>query len=126
MKNQFHLLSYLKFNKVLKCAQELDNLVKERDPKERVNLIKEVKDCVIDAISEVAKNCLIGNIPLSKEDFSNLSKYQHILRLISRPSSIERRRKLIQRGSGFIDTLLPAALILITYIINKIIDGKNE
>ena len=109
MKTQFHLLSYLKFNKVSKCAQELDNLVKEKDPKERVNLIKEVKVCVIDAISEIAKNCLIGNIPLSNEDFSNLSKYQHILRLISRPSSIERRRKLIQRGSGFIDTLLPAA-----------------
>ena len=126
MKTQFHLLNYLKFNKVLKCAVELDKLVKEKDPKNRVNLIKEVKDCVIDAISEIAKNCLAGNIPLSKEDFNNLSKYQHILRLISKPSPIERRRKFIQRGAGFLDTLLPAALILITYIINEITDEKNE
>ena len=122
MKSQLHLLNYLKFNKVLKCTLELDKLVKEKNPQERIKLLKEVKDCVIDSISEIARNCLNGNIPLSKEDFNNLTKYQHILRLISKPTSVEKRRKIIQKGSGFIDVLIPAALILITTIINGLIE----
>ena len=126
MKTQFHLLKYLKFRNVLKCTIELDKLVKEKNTTERIKLLKEVKDCVIDAISEIAKNCLVGNIPLTKEDFDKLSKYQNILRLISKPSTVEKRRNIIiQRGGGFIDTLIPAALILITYIINNLIE-KNE
>ena len=122
MKSQPHLLNYLKFDKVLKCTVELDKLVKESNPKERIKLLKVVKDCVIDAISEIARNCLVGNIPLSKEDFNNLAEYQHILRLISKPTSIEKRRKLIQKGSGLIDVLIPAALILITTIIKGILE----
>ena len=122
MKSQLHLLNYLKFNKVLKCTLELDKLVKEKNPQERIKLLKEVKDCVIDSISEIARNCLIGNIPLSEEDFNNLKNYHHILRLISKPSSVEKRRKIIQKGSGFIDVLIPATLILLTTIINGIIE----
>ena len=124
MKTQFHLLNYLKFNRVLKCAPELDKLLKEKDIKKRIKLLNDVNDCVIDAISEIAKNCLLGNIPLSEEDFKNLSKYQYILRKISKPIPIERRRKLIQKGAGFIDILNPLTLMLITFIIKSLFDNE--
>ena len=127
MKKQLLLLNYLKFNNVLKCTLELDKLVKENDPNKRIQLLKQVKNCVIDAISEIAKNCLVGNIPLRKEDFNKLSKYQNILRKISKPSPVEKRRKIIvQRGRGIIDILIPTALTLITYIIKEIFSKENE
>ena len=122
MSSHIHLLRYLKFNKVLKCALELDQLVKETNPLKRANLLEQVKDCVIDAISEIAKNCLSGNIPLSEEDFKNLEKYQKILRIISKPCSAEKRRNLIIQKGGFIDSLVPAALLLITVLIKQLSD----
>ena len=120
MKTHIHLLKYLKFNKVLKCAIELDQLVNEKNPIERKKLLNKVKDCVIDAISEIAKNCLAGNIPLSEEDFNNLKKYQNILRLISKNTPVEKRRNLIVQKGGFIDYLIPAALCLITVLISEL------
>jgi len=101
---------------------ELDQLVKETNPLKRANLLEQVKDCVIDAISEIAKNCLSGNIPLSEEDFKNLEKYQKILRIISKPCSAEKRRNLIIQKGGFIDSLVPAALLLITVLIKQLSD----
>ena len=77
---QQHLLRYLKFNKVLNCVKELDELVKEKDLTKRAQLVKKLEDCVINAISEIAKNCLSGNIPLSKEDFDKLTKYHNIFK----------------------------------------------
>ena len=122
MKTHIHLLKYLKFNKVLKCAKELDELVNEKNPIERNKLITKVKDCVIDAISEIAKNCLAGNIPLSEDNFNNLKKYQNILRLISKNIPVEKRRTLIVQKGGFIDLLIPATLCLITVIIKELIN----
>ena len=122
MKTHIHLLKYLKFNKVLKCAKELDELVNEKNPIERNKLITKVKDCVIDAISEIAKNCLEGNIPLSEENFNNLKKYQSILRLISKNIPVKKRRNLIVQKGGFIDLLIPAALCLITVLIKELIN----
>ena len=122
MSSHIHLLRYLKFNKILKCALELDQLVKETDSIKRSKLLKQVQDCVIDAISEIAKNCLSGNIPLSEEDFNKLSKYQNLLRIISKPSPVEIRRNLIIQKGGFIDSLVPAALLLITILLKQISD----
>jgi len=106
----------------LKCALELNQLINETDPIKRSELLKQVQDCVIDAISEIAKNCLSGNIPLSEEDFIKLSKYQNLLRIISKPSPVEKRRKLIIQKGGFIDSLVPAALLLITVLLKQISD----
>lgn len=120
-KQRLHLLKYLKFDKVIKCTKELDELVKETNSKNRVKLLKRVEDCVINAISEIAKNCLSGNIPLSEEDFKNLSKYHNILRKISQKSSVKNRRKLIVQSGGFIDTLIPSALCLLSSVIKNLL-----
>ena len=123
MSARMHLLKYLKFNNVLKCAVELNQLVKATDPIERSKLLKEVKDCVIDAISEIAKNVLSGNIPLSEQDFTKLSKYQNLLRFIAKRSPVDKRRsQIIQNGTGIIDSLIPAALLLISILIQELID----
>ena len=118
---QQHLLRYLKFNKVLNCVKELDELVKEKDLTKRAQLVKKLEDCVINAISEIAKNCLSGNIPLSKEDFDKLTKYHNILRKISQKSPVKKRKKLVLQSGGFIDTLIPSALCFITSVIKTLL-----
>src|SRR6266700_1592541 len=121
MKNQLHTLNYIKFNKILKCASELEKISKTKDNKTRRNLIHQAKNCVIDAISEIALNCLKGNIPLNKCDFKKLSKYQTILRILSKPSLISKRKQLIQQRGGFLQLLIPPALSLAASIVGDLI-----
>ena len=118
------LLKYLKFNNILICSKELDSLFKEKDINKRKKLLQEAENCVIDAISELAKNCLAGNIPLSTTDFNNLSKYQNILRKISRKSPENKRRKLLIQNGGVLNVLIPQALMLISTIIGEIIKKR--
>ena len=118
------MLNYLKFDNVLKCAQELENLSKVKDITKRNNLIKKSEDCVIDAISEIALNCLNGNIPLHDCDFKSLSKYQAILRKISKLDSVKKRKYLISQKGGFLSLLIPPALSLITSVVGGYISKR--
>ena len=124
MKNSSHLLKYLKFQSVLNCSKELDRLSKAKNKKDLKKFIREAEECVINAISEIAKNCIYGNIPLNKCDFRKLSKYQGILRKISKKSSVSNRRKLINQKGGFLSLLIPPALSLIASVIGGLINKK--
>ena len=127
MKNHnTYILKYLKFDQVLKCAKELDELSNVKDKVQRKLLIKNAENCVIDAISEIAKNCLAGNIPLKSCDFKKLSKYQKLLRQISRKSSNTKRRKTIEQSGGFLNLLIPPALTLIASVVSDVISKKIQ
>jgi hypothetical protein len=117
-------LNYLKFNRVLRCAKSLHNISKIKDQKLRNKLILNAEKCVIDAISEIAKNCLAGNINLKTCDFKNLSKYKKVLRLISKKSSVKRRKQLLQQKGGFLSFLIPPALSLIASVVGDLISSK--
>ena len=118
MKNQnLSILNYLKFDNVLKCAKELENLAKVKDFKNKKVLIKNAEDCVIDAISEIALNCLNGRIPLRDCDFKSLIKYQTVLRKISKIGPVNKRKRLISQTGGFLNLLIPPALSLIASVI---------
>jgi hypothetical protein len=124
MKSNTHLLKYLKFYNILKCKLELIKLSKSKNFKERQQLIRKTKDCVINSISELAKNCLYGKIPLKTCDFEKLSKYQNILRKLSSNSSLAKRKNLIIQKGGFLNLLIPAALSFITPIVSEYIKRK--
>jgi hypothetical protein len=117
------LLKYLKFNKILNCLQELEKL-SSAPIKERKRLLLEFNDCVIDAISEIALNCLKGNIPLKSCDFKKLKKHQNILRIISQPNKIKYRRNILIQKGGFLNILLAPALSLIATLVGEYI-GKR-
>jgi len=118
MKNQnLSILNYLKFDDVLKCAKELENLAKVKDFKNKKVLIKNAEDCVIDAISEIALNCLNGQIPLRDCDFKSLIKYQTVLRKISKIGPVNKRKRLISQTGGFLNLLIPPALSLIASVV---------
>ena len=84
------------------------NWLEKKNPVQRKQLINQLKECVINAISEIAKNVLYGKIPLTDEDYNKLSSFQNILRKISKPISIKRRRNIIVQNGGILDTLIPA------------------
>jgi hypothetical protein len=87
-------------------------------------LILDAEKCVIDAISEIAKNCLAGNINLKRCDFQKLSKYQNILRQISKKSTVKRRKQILQQKGGFLSLLIPPALSLIASVVGDLIGSK--
>ncbi len=125
MKNRSPILNYLKFNRVLRCAKELALLSNEHNLESRRKLILNAKNCVIDAISEIAVNCLKGNIPLNSCDFKKLEKYKKILRILSKKSPVKRRRKIIiQKGGQLLSLLIPPALSLISSIVSKYLTHK--
>jgi hypothetical protein len=109
---------------VLRCAKRLHNISKIKNPKSRNKLILDAEKCVIDAISEIAKNCLAGNINLKTCDFKKLSKFKNILRQISKKSSVKRRKQILQQKGGFLTLLIPPALSLIASVVGDLISSK--
>ena len=102
----------------------MDKITKTKNSKLRNKYLKEANNCVIDAISEIAKNCLIGNVPLKTCDFKKLRKYQKLLRKLSKKSPVVKRRNLIIQRGGFISFLIPPALSLIASVVGELIEKK--
>ncbi len=78
---------------ILKCKKELIKLNKAKTIKQRNNLLKKSKKCVINAISEIALNCLKGNIPLNQCQFKNLKGYRNVLKQLSRKNVNVKNKK---------------------------------
>ena len=125
MKKQPHILKYLKFNKVVNCLPELKKLANAKSDKQRVVILSQVNDCVINAISEIAKNCLHSKIPLRNCDFKSLKSYQHILRLLQDSSlSTNKRKQIIIQNGGFLSFLIRPAIALISTVLAEYV-GKR-
>ena len=103
-----------------KCQEDLKSLKNCKNIKQRRVLINKCKNCLVNAISEISKNCLKGNIKLSKCKINKLKKYKNVLRLISKRLPLCKRKKLIiQKGGGFLSILIPPALALLTEFLKK-------
>jgi hypothetical protein len=108
----------------LNCIRELEKLSTVKSVKERQKLLASFESCVIDAISELALNCLRGNIPLKSCDFKKLKKYQNVLRIVSKPNKVSTRRNILIQKGGFLNLLIAPALSLIATLVGEYI-GKR-
>lgn len=73
----------------------------------------------VTAICECTLNVLNGNIPLSSKQKRSLVKYKTALRKIStKKGSLFTKKKLIVQHGGFLNILIPAALTVLTSLIN--------
>jgi len=107
---------------ILKCKNDLSKLISVKSAKERNRLINKVNICVIKAIAEIAHNCLLGNVPLSNCNYKKLKKYKSLIRKIAnRKISLSKKRKIIkiQKGGIIWNILIPAALSLLSSVIEK-------
>ena len=59
---------------VIRCLPELLKLIEIKDPSEQRKIILKCQSCIIYAISEIRRNILNGNIPISEKDKKILSK----------------------------------------------------
>ena len=102
---------------IIECIPELEALAKAKG-KKRIKLIAEAKSCIIKAISELAKNCIVGNVKLEDCEFDKLKKYQNILRKISTKStSLKKKRQIISQNGGFLPLLIPPALSVVAGLV---------
>jgi hypothetical protein len=98
---------------IFKCKKDLQQIRKCKTIRERRKFIRNSKKCFIDAISEISKNCLIGNLPLNKCQFKYLKNYRTVLRKLSKKSPTKKRRNIIIQKGGFLNILIPTALYLL-------------
>ena len=104
---------------IQKCEKDLIKLNQCKNIKERRKLMKQCDECLTDAVSEIAKNCLIGNLKLKNCELKNLKKYSKILKILSKRNSYEKRKKLIVQKGGFLQYLIPSALYLLEKFMAK-------
>ena len=125
MKNKLLILKYVKFANILDCLEELNGLVKEKSIEKRKKLLSVVKNCVIDAISEISLNCLKKNFPLKESTHKRLFPYRESLRKISnRRSSNKIRRKILIQKGGFLPLLIEPAISFIAAIVGEYLAKK--
>lgn len=100
-----------------KCKIDLKKLKICKNIKQRRILLNKSKNCLVNAVSEISKNCLKGNIKLSKCKINKLKKYKKVLKLISKRLPISKRKKIIIQKGGFLSILIPSALaMLVEYL----------
>lgn len=85
----------------------------------RKHLLKKLPSRSVKAICECSHNVLKGNIPLSPYQKKSLKKYKTTLRKIAtKKGALFKKKKLIVQHGGFLNILIPAALSVLTGIIN--------
>ena len=106
----------------LSKAQLQDLKLIKNSPKAlRKQLLKKLPRRAVKAICECTLNVLKGTVPLSSYQKKSLRKYKTTLRKIgSKKGSLFAKKKLIIQHGGFLNILIPAALSVLTGIINGI------
>lgn len=98
---------------IKQCSNDLKLLSKCKTKRNRRKLINKFKRCVIDAISEICLNFLRGNLNVKKKDFRKLIKYRNVIEFLKKKKPIYQRKKIIIQRGGFLNILLPTALLLL-------------
>lgn len=85
----------------------------------RKQVLKKLPNRSVKAICECTHNVLKGNIPLSPYQKKSLKKYKNSLRKIgTKKGTLFSKKKLIIQQGGFLNILIPAALSVLTGLIN--------
>lgn len=113
---------------VIKRRDYLNLLAQSNTPNRRNLLLKWGGRPHIDIISEIAYNCLKGNVTLSKKNFNVLKKHRNILREIaSKQNSLAKKKRIISQRGGFLSTLIPIVLTAIgSAVLNKKKKNKKK
>ena len=74
----------------------------------------------IHCLADCCHNLLKGNIRITKHQKERLEPYKGTLRKLTKPISVNRKQKLIQRG-GFLSALLAAAIPAIAGIVDSLV-----
>nr|DAC81362.1 TPA_asm: gasderminX [Nephila orb-weaver spider adintovirus] len=104
------------------CSEQTLELLKliskTKHPK---SILKKCSKKEIKTLCECVLNVLCGNISLTKIKKNRLSPYKESLRKLSNKKTplYEKKKILIQKGEGFLNILLPAAISVISSLIQN-------
>ena len=100
----------MKVGKQLRHNLPMLKMIHEARDETKRNAAKCCSRELCEAMSEIARNMLKGNIPLSEAQYTTLRRYvQDMEKLADKRSSLKTKRNVIQKG-GFIGALLGPAL----------------
>ena len=96
--------------------------LKSKDKTKIKEIVKNLPNPVINALSEVILNGFCGNIPLNKSDIEKLKPFKKLMKLLSNKSNkVSSRKKLMssKKGGSLLSIILPLAATAITSLISK-------
>lgn len=88
--------------------------------KKRISIIKNGKRDLIKSIDECILNTLNGNVQLDKKVKDKLKRYKYSLRKILRKKKLKDKKNILIQEGGFLSTLLPTAIVIITSLLDKL------
>lgn len=108
--------------RVIECLPTITKIAKAKSIEKRLKLLKEARNCIYFAISEITLNVLQGKIPLKSTAKKKLLNHKAAIRKIATKSiSLPTRKKVILQSGGFLPSLLiPAITVLGEIIASKI------
>ena len=111
-------------NKTSLTAKYCDFILflKSKDKTKIKEIVKNLPNPVINALSEVILNGFCGNIPLNKSDIEKLKPFKKLMKLLSNKShKVSSRKKLMssKKGGSLLSIILPLAATAITSLISK-------
>ena len=84
----------------------------------RTSVIENSTRDLILALCEVIHNVLIGTVKLTPAEIKKLSPYRHTLAKITKKSTLVKQKKfLINQQGGFLLTLLPSSIALLSILL---------
>lgn len=102
----------------LNRKEYLTLLAKARNRQRREKLIDLANKHEIIAVAEIVLNLLKGQIPLTDKQNSSIKRYKNVLREITRRStSLKKKKRLLKQKGGFLPTLIPIALTILSNLI---------
>lgn len=107
---------------VLRCLPELKQLSKTKSRAKRLKILKKSKKCLYYAISEIARNLVKGNIPISQQRLKKLIQHRNKIRNLAKKTlTLKKRKAITHQIGGFLPQLLiPALSVLGNIIIDRI------
>lgn len=89
-------------------------LLSESKIKRRRNIIKTATRGNIDALSELALNTLLGNVPLKPEHKQKLKRHRFSIRhLAKKRTSLKKRKEFLVQKGGFLPLLITPILSIL-------------
>ena len=106
---------------VLKRKDYLNLLATSKNKKRRDSLVNLASPEEIRAITEIVKNCLVGNVPLHADCLSKMKRHRKKLRLISqRRYPVKRKKTLIKQTGGILSALIPLGVSALSSLIGQL------
>jgi hypothetical protein len=79
----------------------------------RTSLLDSLSQDLVLALIEIARNIIIGNVPISETQFNQLRRNKKDLHeLIRKNTSFKKQKKILQKGNGLMGDIIDPVLSL--------------